>query len=313
MADDAGSALQSTPKAAMQKDQSAADVEVIEGRADTPDSDDYDPSATMPQDFSLPTTTAQEVPDSIPPIPVLPEDASSPRALLSPLEHHPSSTPATQSSTSKMQFPTSQDSAHPQSQPRLKGGFVVDDEDEDIEADVVKDGDVYDSADGMDASNTTPAAVPVPDSQNLVDRVSIPGALPASEMESDVTNGAHNVDSLAAAVQNGDAFPRDSTVTLVQSFPNLPVKVVQPPSAAGTPAPAVPKARLAHDILGILEDRIKEDPRGDMDAWLSLLAELRSRNKKDEVRRIYSNFFKQFPLAVCYWTSTAVWPGANRK
>lgn len=62
---------------------------------------------------------------------------------------------------------------------------------------------------------------------------------------------------------------------------------------------SLPKARLPHDRVGILEDRIKEDPRGDMDAWLSLISEHRKRNKLDDARAVYERFFKFFPMAVC--------------
>jgi len=66
----------------------------------------------------------------------------------------------------------------------------------------------------------------------------------------------------------------------------------------GSVAPALPKSRLAHDVVGILEDRIKEDPRGDMSAYLELIDELKSRNKQDEVRQAYEQYLSVFPMAV---------------
>lgn len=60
----------------------------------------------------------------------------------------------------------------------------------------------------------------------------------------------------------------------------------------------VPKARLPLDRVGILEDRIKEDTRGDIDAWLSLISEHRKRNKIEDARAVYERFFKVFPFAV---------------
>jgi cleavage stimulation factor subunit 3 len=60
----------------------------------------------------------------------------------------------------------------------------------------------------------------------------------------------------------------------------------------------VPKARLPHDRVGILEDRIAEDPRGDVDAWLSLISEHRKRNKLGDARATYDRFFQVFPAAV---------------
>jgi cleavage stimulation factor subunit 3 len=69
-------------------------------------------------------------------------------------------------------------------------------------------------------------------------------------------------------------------------------------SANTTMGSNVPKARLPLDRVGILEDRIKEDPRGDTDAWLSLISEHRKRNKIEDARTVYERFFKIFPSAV---------------
>ena len=296
MADEAERSFLAAQKAAMQEQ--GVNGGVNEDRADTPDSDDYDPSATLPQDFSLPTEIPQERSASAHPVSTaLFEDASAPHALLSHSQNRPSSTPAGQDISSKTQFPTSQ--ASERAQPRLKGGFVVEDEDEEVEEDDAKDGDVYDSADGMDAAVTMAASDPQ-NSLNSTDspHVSIQEGDVASQKPSNVSNGASDLVPSTTAVQNGDALPRDSTAIPAQSLPYTQVKKAQASSNAGTPISAVPKARLAHDTIGILEDRIMEDPRGDMDAWLSLIDELRSRNKKDEVRSVYGRFFKRFPLAV---------------
>jgi cleavage stimulation factor subunit 3 len=294
MADEAEQSFLAAQKIVMQEH--VADGGEFEGSADTPDSDDYDPSATLPQDFSIPTEILQEPTASARAISALPEDASAPHALLSPSQNRPSSTPSSQGLPSNAQFPTSKTP-----QPRLKGGFVIEDEDEEVEADEDedgKDGDVYDSADGMEASMTVSDAVPQTSlNSSGFPQVSIQRGIQAPQKASNVSNGASDVVPSSTAVQNGDALLRDSTATPVQSLPNVQVKNAQT-SHSGAPTSALPKTRLAHDTIGILEDRIKEDPRGDMDAWLSLLDELRSRNKKDEVRSVYNRFFKQFPLAV---------------
>jgi cleavage stimulation factor subunit 3 len=70
------------------------------------------------------------------------------------------------------------------------------------------------------------------------------------------------------------------------------------PHAESSNVSNLPKARLPHDTVGILEDRIKEDPRGDLEAWLSLISEHRKRNKLDDARAVYERFFKVFPSAV---------------
>ncbi|MCJ1378086.1 mRNA 3'-end-processing protein rna14 [Xylographa soralifera] len=69
--------------------------------------------------------------------------------------------------------------------------------------------------------------------------------------------------------------------------------------SSSTIAPS--KARLPHDRIGLLEDRIKEDERGDMDAWLSLISEYRKRGKVEEARKVYERYFTVFPSAVSYF------------
>ena len=75
-----------------------------------------------------------------------------------------------------------------------------------------------------------------------------------------------------------------------------------PASVNGTaPAQAQPAAvpqRLAHDKVGILEDRIKSDPKADTDAWLSLIAHYKEKEQLDNVRKVYQRFFEVFPTAV---------------
>ncbi len=79
-------------------------------------------------------------------------------------------------------------------------------------------------------------------------------------------------------------------------------QVTQPePSPSQKPlvtAGAAPKARLPHDRIGILEDRIKEDPRGDLDSWLSLIGEHRKRGKVNDAQNVYERLFAVFPQAV---------------
>ena len=84
-------------------------------------------------------------------------------------------------------------------------------------------------------------------------------------------------------------------------MPPAPIQQQQVPASApvaADPATSLPKARLPHDRLGILEDRIAEDEKGDLQAWLELIEEHRRRGKLDEVRKVYDRFFEVFPLAV---------------
>ncbi|KAJ9148474.1 mRNA 3'-end-processing protein rna-14 [Pleurostoma richardsiae] len=75
-------------------------------------------------------------------------------------------------------------------------------------------------------------------------------------------------------------------------------QAAQPPFALPTAAP-----RLPLDTIGVLEDRIKEDPRGAMDAWIALLAEHRRRNKIEDARAAYERFLAIFPHAAEVWVA----------
>jgi len=69
-----------------------------------------------------------------------------------------------------------------------------------------------------------------------------------------------------------------------------------PESTTTTPVPPpVPTV----DRIAQLEDRVREDPRGAMDAWLGLILEHRARNDIEKARATYERFFAVFPQAVC--------------
>lgn len=91
-----------------------------------------------------------------------------------------------------------------------------------------------------------------------------------------------------------------SEPTVDHRLPALQVK--EPASStdehAVTPSMATPRVRLPHDRIGILEDRIKEDPRGDLDAWLNLIGEHRKRGKVEDARNAYERFLNVFPSSV---------------
>lgn len=186
-----------------------------------------------------------------------------------------------------------------QSKPRIVGGFEVDDDEEEEEAgqDDKDEADVYDPAVGLDFDTPTPDAP-----SNPLDRTS-----QSPEQENGITpapvqaTGSLTDISSSTLPPSGDA-PRAATATPTQNVPATPAPVQPSPPRShvnGTVSAALPKSRLAHDVIGILEDRIKDDPRGDTAAYLELIDELKSRNKQDDVRRIYEQYLTVFPLAVC--------------
>lgn len=129
----------------------------------------------------------------------------------------------------------------------------------------------------------------------------------------EAANTSSVTDSIVAAVRgtsntDSDYNPPPAQV-LAQRAPDQAASVSATSTAPYAPitssiiderstAVHVPKARLPHDRVGILEDRIAEDPRGDLEAWLSLISEHRNRNKLDDARAVYDRFFKVFPSAV---------------
>jgi cleavage stimulation factor subunit 3 len=274
-----------------------------EGGADNSDSDDdYDPSATLHEDYSVPFDVSEEKSTATVPSAPASVDPSVSHALPSTVNNLTSSTTNIQEPIALKQFSSS--STLTQNQPRIKGGFVVDDDDEDEEDDEedTKDIlDVYETPNKPDADATASASGP----QNLLNSsstapVPIHDAVQTSVQANTVSNNASGVVPPSVTVSSSDVVAqRGNTVTPLQTAPTLQASIVPIPETVNvTPTSAGPKTRLAHDTIGLLEDRIKEDPRGDVAAWLELIDEFKRRNKKEEVRHTYDNFFKVFPLAV---------------
>ncbi|KAK3621945.1 mRNA 3'-end-processing protein rna14 [Elasticomyces elasticus] len=83
--------------------------------------------------------------------------------------------------------------------------------------------------------------------------------------------------------------------------PPPPTSTTQPPTVAPTPQPqangdAVPPTptnqRLPHDKVGRLEDRIKEDPKSDVEAWWELIQHYRDKDQLDHARSVYARMLE---------------------
>ncbi|KAL8947943.1 MAG: hypothetical protein Q9222_005823 [Ikaeria aurantiellina] len=109
--------------------------------------------------------------------------------------------------------------------------------------------------------------------------------------------------SAAPVLEMETSTQDERTVEMAPVPPVVEVNTTTVSQKQTAPNTAIPKARLPHDRIGILEDRIQEDPRGDMDAWLSLIGEYRKRNKFQEVRATYNRFFVVFPAAAAQWVA----------
>lgn len=156
--------------------------------------------------------------------------------------------------------------------PKTIGGFIEEDDDEDEEE--------QDQGTGTGTgTNGSLAQTPVQQQHN-VQAVYNP---PTDLLEQDHAPSA--IPTRGAPVP-GQALPQ----------PSAPV-----PSAS---AAALSKPRLPQDRVGQLEDRIAHDPKGDIDAWLDLIALHRSKNKLDDARNVYDRFFDVFPTAVSLTIST---------
>jgi len=121
--------------------------------------------------------------------------------------------------------------------PRVVGGFLADDSDEEEENSTP-------GPSGLQIAGSVPA-----------NRTISPSPLQTSITQQDIASPAEQ-----GNLTTNVSAPIASSVTV---------------PASSLPAVNVPKARLPHDKIGILEDRIAEDPRGDTEAWLSLISEHR--------------------------------------
>lgn len=73
--------------------------------------------------------------------------------------------------------------------------------------------------------------------------------------------------------------------------PAPPLPTNAPPNVTATPVASL-------DPVALFEARIKEDPRGDLDAWENLIADHRRNSRLDEVRKVYNRFLEVFPQSV---------------
>ena len=259
------------------------------------DSDDYDPSITAQEEPAPSLQTSDQ--KSIAPMQksVLSPETSTHHPLPPrPIAQFPVATDI--STSTPQQFATT-------SQPKMRGGFEVDEDDDDDDGEEETDNDskdildVYEAVNGSEVEPASNATAP----ENAVD--SLP---PSAKQANGVSLTAHSLDASTSTpgVVSSAALP--TTVAPQRATTATPVTVTNDDHVQASPISnvnkalglALPKGRLAHDVVGILEDRIKADPRGDIDAWLELMEELKSRNKQEEVRGIYERFLKVFPYSV---------------
>lgn len=275
-----------------------AELAFLEAQKD----EEYDPSAG----YNMPDApTGQEEYD-----PTATFSAHSEQSGSAPPESGANSPPPTTESEhgSQSQPPQApaEASAAPQSKrPRTVGGFVDESEDEEEESAAQPQeanatllratGDAESPQPSF--TNTPNNTLPKPDVQLHSAQDLAPASVSAPVA---VNEPAPSV----ASLPNGSTPVPDATKPATPDVLN--VASARPSVAPATPAPtsaSLPKARLPQDRVGILEDRIAEDPRGDIEAWLSLIEEHRRRHKHDDARAVFERFLKVFPSAVSMHSS----------
>ncbi|KAI9710575.1 MAG: mRNA 3'-end-processing protein rna14 [Bogoriella megaspora] len=293
--------MASDEAAFLQRLQASADTDYAQTGAaseaeqayDDDDEEDYDPSALMPESsYAEPSVAISQTSQTAhsPPTNGTP--------LQSPVENilkSPSQAPSL--STSTLQNPLPPKPPSPVKQPRTIGGFIVDDEDEEEES-------PFKQANGVSNSGLLGAARTSSTPQGSISQTPVntaPSNIPISDIDQAQGVSIPASNSASAAAQESAPIPTPSVKDEDKA------QFVSTPAEAQTSIPTTPstftQSRLPQDRVGILEDRIADDPRGDLDAWLSLINEYQKRNKIEDARATYDRFLDLFPTAAEQWVA----------
>lgn len=271
-------------------------------QTDSISSDEYDPAqAVQSPDSNQTFSFDASKHDALPAISTLP--LTSDPAATAQLSHDTSATKARSQSepTSRASSSSSSTGSHPEpGTDRIGDGPVQSDQEQG--GGVEQSG--TDGRLGIDRDVTDPASSL---SNASISRLSTKDVLIQNDVQ-DQSASAVVQNGVPSTVSNHSVMSPDvgaiSTIDFAAKLPQ-PASVAQRIEAvssaveqATTPSIAAPKIRLPHDRIGILEDRIKEDPRGDLDAWLNLIGEHRKRGKLEDARKAYERFLGVFPSCV---------------
>lgn len=248
--------------------------------------DDYDPSNLHFGDNGADSTEQQE--------PQAEEDDEEAEDVeMDAQDSSPEPEPSAQSSTESTNLPV-----HSQAPPKQRtvGGFVVDDDDEDDE-DMPMAGTSGQQLNEAESGNATPNNT-LPTQDTSIDKA-------AQDQGHEDSGAAVPLDhhALSNGAEKVSSTTEPALSTIQTSLP-VPSPVTKAPVQSTSSSVPLPKARLPQDKVGILEDRIADDPRGDIDAWMNLINEHQRRSKFDDARAVYDRFLQIFPFAV---SSGAQW------
>nr|POE92420.1 mrna 3'-end-processing protein rna14 [Quercus suber] len=189
--------------------------------------------------------------------------------------------------------------------PKTAGGFLLedsDDEDEEVHVPPQRNGfegavseatpDISSVASAHLTDTAAPAnssvtlngstSVPVPDPAT----VQVSPVLPNPPLHSDAAQG--NMTATSASTPQPNSTPRPDAATAA---------TMPQPTNLQTEAQPTQAKRLPIDRLGRLEDRVKEDPRGDIDAWVGLIDHHVQKGQLDSIRSTCERFFAYFPTS----------------
>ena len=223
----------------------------------------------------------------------------------------------------------------PPKQPQTVGGFIVDDEDEEEAEDAAPPPPsqlngiegaqsglgavaVSEAATDAAAQNMSIASEPAQEDPSSASAQSAPlngsslsnhpiSTAPTSNAPPSAPAPAPSISAPVLQSPTTDQGKQQASISAVASALPSATATPQPPSASAAPPPqtngSVPPTpttqRLPHDKVGQLEDRIKEDPKADTEAWRSLIQHYRDKGQLENARKVYSRFFDVFPSAVC--------------
>ncbi len=206
--------------------------------------------------------------------------------------------------------------------PKTVGGFIVDEDEEDEEQPQQQPNGTGAGTDGAatqdnviasepsqeevaSASASAPSTAPVNGSSSLVvpaasvttdtssSSFTVPNiatSAPVPSFQSPTDQGKQQMSATASAMQSATATPQPAASAVVAA---------PPPAQQNGSVPATPTTqRLRHDKVGQLEDRIKEDPKADTEAWRELIKHYREKGQLDNARSVFTRFFEIFPSAV---------------
>ncbi|ODA75977.1 hypothetical protein RJ55_08618 [Drechmeria coniospora] len=153
-----------------------------------------------------------------------------------------------------------------------------------------------DAEDGGDYDPESISFDPAPQAPDVV----APPAPPAQPAKPKMTGGFLVEVSDDEEDAGASEVPQVQVQAPAQASQDVKDGAVAAPPASSTSSAVLPMV-ASLDPVAMLEARVKEDPRGDMDAWMNLMADHKRRGGLDALRNVYGRFLEVFPQAADVW------------